>query len=60
MIGADEYRRYAGECLRLAHDASDSDDKARLLQMAQAWHDLADKIAANAANAARRPSDRGE
>lgn len=47
MVCADDYRRYAGECLRLAQDTSNLDDKARLLQMAQAWHDLADKIAAN-------------
>lgn len=65
MTSADEYRRYAMECLRLAHDASDPDDKARLLQMAQAWHDLADKIladkiAANAANAPRVPGNRDE
>ncbi|MBI2714807.1 MAG: hypothetical protein HYX37_10170 [Rhizobiales bacterium] len=60
MTFADDYRRYAMECLRLAHDASDPDDKARLLQMAQAWYDLADKIAATAANDPRLPSDRDE
>ena len=59
MTSADDYRRYALECLRLEHDASDPDDKARLLQMAQAWHDLADKIAATADNAAR-PNGRAE
>jgi hypothetical protein len=47
MASAEDYRRYAGECLRLAQNASEPDDKARLLQMAQAWHDLADKLAAN-------------
>ena len=60
MTSADDYRRYATECLRLARAASDPDDKVRLLQMAQAWRDLADKIPANADNVPRLPSDRDE
>jgi hypothetical protein len=43
MAVEDDYRRYAAECLALAKTASDPNDKARLLQMAQAWRDLADK-----------------
>ena len=58
MTSANDYRQYAMECLRLAHDAVDPDDKARLLRMAQAWHDLADKVAANAGNNPRLPSER--
>jgi hypothetical protein len=43
MAGASErYRRYAGECLRIAQETVDPADKARLLQMAQAWMKLAD------------------
>lgn len=48
MTTADECRQYAVECLRLAQLAKDPDDKARLLQMAQAWRDMAEKLAANA------------
>jgi hypothetical protein len=43
MVAADEYRRYAAECIPLAQQASDPGDKAHLLRMAQAWRDLADK-----------------
>ena len=43
MAGASErYRRYAGECLRIAQETADPADKARLLQMAEAWMKLAD------------------
>lgn len=44
MASAEEYLGYAAECVRLARDATDPDTKARLLQMAQAWRDLAFKI----------------
>jgi hypothetical protein len=43
MASADEFRRYAEECVALAHGMLDPADKARLLQVAQAWRDLADK-----------------
>ena len=44
MAKAEECRRHAAECLRLAQDAKTPDDRARLLQMAQAWRELADKL----------------
>jgi hypothetical protein len=40
---ADEYRSYAAECVRLAQRAANDEDRARLLTMAQAWRELADK-----------------
>jgi hypothetical protein len=40
----DELRSYAVDCARLAKAATDSRDKARLLNMARAWSDLADRI----------------
>jgi hypothetical protein len=43
MSSPDEYRRFAAECIELAKQATDPNDKARLMQMAQAWLDLADK-----------------
>ena len=44
MASADEYREYAEQCMALASSASDISDKARLMQMAQAWRDLAGKL----------------
>jgi hypothetical protein len=43
MALEDDYRRYAAECVALAQAAANPNDKVRLLQMAQAWRDLADK-----------------
>ena len=44
MASADEYFEYAEQCLVLAARAPTPGDKAHLLQMAQAWRDLADKL----------------
>ena len=43
MASVDEYLQYAEQCLALAAKSSNPGDKARLLQMAQAWRDLAGK-----------------
>ena len=43
MPSVDEYLQYAEQCLALAAKSSRPADKARLLQMAQAWRDLAEK-----------------
>jgi hypothetical protein len=43
MTTRDEYLKFAEECLRLAQQATDPDMRVRLLDMAQAWRDLADK-----------------
>jgi hypothetical protein len=43
MASVDEYLRYAEQCLALAAKSSNPADKARLLQMAQAWRDLSGK-----------------
>ncbi len=43
MSSADEYRRYAAECMALAERLTHPSDKSRLIQMAQAFLDLADK-----------------
>ncbi|WP_327567275.1 hypothetical protein [Bradyrhizobium sp.] len=39
-MAGDEYLRYAEQCIALAAKSSNPGDKARLLQMAQAWRDL--------------------
>jgi hypothetical protein len=41
MARAEDYRRYAAECLALAQRAQDSNDRARLLEMAHAFNELA-------------------
>jgi hypothetical protein len=43
MITAEEYRRYSAECLDLADRTANPNDKARLVQMAQAFLELADR-----------------
>ena len=48
MASADDYRRYGAECIALAQRMSDAAEKAVLLQMAQAWHELAEKQEARA------------
>jgi hypothetical protein len=40
----DELRSYAIDCARLASAATDPHDKARLLNMARAWTDLAERV----------------
>ena len=39
----DDYRRNAAETVELAHRASSTEDKGRLLAMAEAWLNLADR-----------------
>jgi hypothetical protein len=43
MTRADEYRQYAAECLRVAQELSSSEEKGRLLAMAQKWRELAEQ-----------------
>ncbi len=44
MSKADRYRRFAATSLELAQRTSEVFDKSRLLAMAEAWLDLADRI----------------
>ena len=43
MPTRDEYLRYAEQCVALARKVTDVETRARLLEMAQAWRELADK-----------------
>ena len=43
MARAEDYRRYAAECLALAQRAQDPSDRLRLLEMARAFKGLAAK-----------------
>jgi hypothetical protein len=40
MATVDEYLQYAEQCVALAAKSKNPADRARLLQMAQAWRDL--------------------
>jgi hypothetical protein len=44
MASVEEYRRHAAECLSLAKIAENADDRSRLLQMAEAWRELAARL----------------
>jgi hypothetical protein len=55
-MAADAYLQYAEQCVALAARSSSPADKARLLQMAQAWRALAAKHE----NGKRKDPDSGE
>jgi hypothetical protein len=55
MSKEDDYRRNAADTMQLAHRASSSADKGRLVTLAEAWLDLADR-ARRTAKRLRRPS----
>jgi hypothetical protein len=44
MSKAERYRKFAASTLDLARRTADAPDKMRLLAMAEAWLDLADRI----------------
>ncbi len=44
MATAEDYRNYATDCLRLAKTTQVQDSKTILLEMAQRWYDLANKL----------------
>ncbi len=49
MGSADEYRRFAAECLKIAHAAEEAQRRALFLKMAEVWLDLARRDEANTA-----------
>jgi hypothetical protein len=44
MARAEQYRRYAAECVRVAQLSTNPTDKALLLEMARKWHELAERL----------------
>jgi len=44
MSKCDDYKRFAASSLELAHKTENPTDKARMLGMAEAWLDLADRL----------------
>jgi hypothetical protein len=59
MASADEYYEYVRQCIVLALKCVHPGDKARLLQMAKAWRDLAEKLDASQSNPAAKPAPSG-
>jgi hypothetical protein len=55
-----EYRRLAAVCLDLAKRATLLADRTRLLLIAEAWFDLADRVTRNEGNEKRRNGDSAE
>jgi hypothetical protein len=55
MTKQDDYRRNAADSIGLANRASSTADKARLLGLAEAWLDLAQR-AHKAASTGRQPA----
>jgi hypothetical protein len=55
MTKEDDYRRNAAETIQLAQRVSSDSDKGRLLRLAEAWLELADR-AHKAARNLRRPT----
>jgi hypothetical protein len=43
MSGSEEYRRFAGECLKMARTAEDEQQRVIFLQMARVWFALIQK-----------------
>ena len=52
-----DYRRYAAECVRLAQRVDDPADKARMLDMAETFRELADKYEAKNTSGKNTVSD---
>ena len=48
MSRLDGYRRFAAECMKIAHDAEDEQQRAIFVQMARAWLALAQRGETNA------------
>lgn len=50
MGNAENYRRYAAECIRLAQHLQDPAEKALLLRMARVWRRVAERAETQAAD----------
>jgi Tfp pilus assembly protein PilX len=46
MASTDDYKRLAAECLRIARESQNPNDRAMLLRMAEAWIRLAERASA--------------
>ena len=55
MARTDRYKQFAAECVRVAQQASNPNDKAMLLEMADTWLKLAEKVAKPDGEASQGP-----
>jgi hypothetical protein len=46
MSAAENYRRYAADCARLAQSVSAPEDRARMMEMAALWLRVAESVEA--------------
>ncbi len=44
MLSAEDCRRYAAECLAIARKAEKPEDRARLLEIAEGWRRMAERL----------------
>ena len=44
MTRVEEYRMWAAMCLRIGQQVTDPERRAQLVEMAQQWYDLADRV----------------
>ena len=44
MTRIQEYRMWAAMCLRIGQQVTDPERRAQLVEMAQHWYDLADRV----------------
>ena len=44
MTRGQKYRQYAAECVRLAREAENADSRSLLLEMAERWRELAERV----------------
>ena len=59
MSSADRYREFAAECLRVAQRASNPDDKALLVEMAEVWRRMAERACKAAGVGVGKAADLG-
>jgi hypothetical protein len=57
MARAEDYRRFAAECLAIAQRAANANDRARLLELAHAFNELATRFASEDAQGDRSPGE---
>ena len=55
MTAADEYRKFAEECLRWARDAKTDEERKAFLDMARAWTQAAARMNGEAAPTSMMP-----
>lgn len=58
MPGAEEYRRFAAQCLDMLQRAGNPSDRARLVDLAHAFNELAARVDAESARGSAASDDK--